>query len=443
MTNQKMKSRERSSSGSVVDESSGPPGDWSADGPPAEVVDRLAGLLPREELETALEGLAPEQITGPGGLLSQLAGRVIETALGAELTEHLGYPPGQAPPGGAPNARNGGTPKTVQTELGPVQIKTPRDRRGSFEPQLVGKRQTRLAGLDDRILGLYAGGMSVRDISRHLSELYGTEIGRDTISRVTDAVLEDIALWRTRPLAAVYPIVYFDCLMVRVREDRSVSSRACYLAIGQTVEGDREVLGLWWQESEGAKFWLAVLTDLHRRGVADVLIAGIDGLSGFPEAVEAVFPQAWVQSCIVHQIRSSLRYVTYTDRKKVAADLRAVYSALDADDAERALAAFDEKWGERYPMIAASWRARWQYLTPFLALPADLRRVVYTTNSIENLNRQIRKAIKTRGHFPDEQAATKLIYLAILKAETAWKRPYRWPNALRALKIHFGSRLPD
>jgi len=406
-------------------------------------VDRLAGLLPREELEAALEGLAPEQITGPGGLLTQLAGRVIETALGAELTEHLGYPPGQAPPGGAPNARNGGTPKTVQTELGPVQIKTPRDRKGSFEPQLVGKRQTRLAGLDDRILGLYAGGMSVRDISRHLSELYGTEIGRDTISRVTDAVLEDIALWRTRPLAAVYPIVYFDCLMVRVREDRSVSSRACYLAIGQTVEGDREVLGIWWQESEGAKFWLAVLTDLHRRGVADVLIACVDGLTGFPEAVEAVFPQAWVQSCIVHQIRSSLRYVTYTDRKKVAADLRAIYSALDADDAERALAAFDEKWGERYPMIAASWRARWQYLTPFLALPADLRRVVYTTNSIENLNRQIRKAIKTRGHFPDEQAATKLIYLAILKAETAWKRPYRWPNALRALKIHFGNRLPD
>ena len=432
MTNQKIKSRERSSSGSVVDESSG-----------AAVVDRLAGLLPREELETALEGLAPEQITGPGGLLTQLAGRVIETALGAELTEHLGYPPGQAPPGGAPNARNGGTPKTVQTELGPVQIKTPRDRKGSFEPQLVGKRQTRLAGLDDRILGLYAGGMSVRDISRHLSELYGTEIGRDTISRVTDAVLEDIALWRTRPLAAVYPIVYFDCLMVRVREDRSVSSRACYLAIGQTVEGDREVLGLWWQESEGAKFWLAVLTDLHRRGVADVLIACVDGLTGFPEAVEAVFPAAWVQSCIVHQIRSSLRYVTYTDRKKVAADLRAVYSALDADDAEHQLAAFDEKWGERYPMIAASWRARWQYLTPFLALPADLRRVVYTTNSIENLNRQIRKAIKTRGHFPDEQAATKLIYLAILKAETAWKRPYRWPNALRALKIHFGNRLPD
>jgi len=415
----------------------------AADGPPEEVLDGLAGLLPRERLEAALEGLAPEQITGPGGLLTQLAGRVIETALGAELTEHLGYPPGQAPPGGAPNSRNGSTPKTVQTELGPVQIKTPRDRRGDFDPKLVGKRQTRLAGLDDRILGLYAGGMTVRDIARHLSELYGTEIGRDTISRVTDAVLEDVAAWRTRPLAQVYPIVYFDCLMVRVREDRSVSSRACYLAIGQTVEGDREVLGIWWQETEGAKFWLAVLNDLHRRGVEDVLIACVDGLKGFPEAVEAVFPQAWVQSCVVHQIRASLRYVTSTDRKKVAADLRTVYSALDADHAEDQLAAFDEKWGARYPMIADAWRARWEYLTPFLALPADLRRVVYTTNSIENLNRQIRKSIKTRGHFPDEGAATKLIYLAIQRAQTAWKRPYRWPNALRALKIHFGDRLPD
>jgi putative transposase len=419
------------------------PGAGGAAGPPEAVVDRLAGLLPREELEAALDGLTSEQITGPGGLLTELAGRVIETALGAELTEHLGYPPGQAPPGGAPNARNGSTSKTVQTELGPVEIKTPRDRDSSFEPQLVRKRQTRLAGLDDRILGLYAGGMTVRDIASHLSELYGTEIGRDTVSRVTDAVLEDVALWRTRPLAGVYPIVYFDCLMVRVREDRSVSSRACYLAIGQTIEGDREVLGIWWQDSEGAKFWLAVLNDLHRRGVGDVLIACVDGLTGFPEAVEAVFPRAWVQSCIVHQIRSSLRYVTYTDRKKIAADLRTIYSALDAEDAERQLAAFDDKWGARYPMIADSWRSRWQYLTPFLALPADLRRVVYTTNSIENLNRQIRKAIKTRGHFPDEQAATKLIYLAILRAETAWKRPYRWPNALRALKIHFGDRLPD
>jgi putative transposase len=413
------------------------------DGPPEEVVDRLAGLLPAEELEEALKGLEPEQITGPGGLLTQLAGRVIETALGAELTEHLGYPPGRAPVGGAGNHRNGATKKTVQTELGAVDIKTPRDRAGTFEPQLVAKRQTRLAGLDDKILGLYAGGMSVRDIEVHLTDLYGVEIKRDTISRVTDAVLADVQAWRTRPLERVYPIAYFDCLMVKVREDRSVRTRACYLAIGVTVEGEREVLGIWWQETEGAKFWLAVLNDLHHRGIEDVLVCCVDGLTGFPEAIEAVFPQAWVQTCIVHQIRTSMRYVTYADRKRVAAELKPIYRAVNADAAQAALKAFDDKWGNKYPMIAASWRDRWEHIIPFLSLPADLRRAVYTTNSIENLNRQIRKTIKTRGHFPDEQAATKLIYLAILRAERKWLNAYNWTGALRGLKIHFGDRLPD
>jgi putative transposase len=413
------------------------------DGPPEEVVDRLAGLLPAEELEEALKGLEPEQITGPGGLLTQLAGRVIETALGAELTEHLGYPPGRAPVGGAGNHRNGATKKTVQTELGAVDIKTPRDRAGTFEPQLVAKRQTRLAGLDDKILGLYAGGMSVRDIEVHLTDLYGVEIKRDTISRVTDAVLADVQAWRTRPLERVYPIAYFDCLMVKVREDRSVRTRACYLAIGVTVEGEREVLGIWWQETEGAKFWLAVLNDLHHRGIEDVLVCCVDGLTGFPEAIEAVFPQAWVQTCIVHQIRTSMRYVTYADRKRVAAELKPIYRAVNADAAQAALKAFDDKWGNKYPMIAASWRDRWEHIIPFLSLPADLRRAVYTTNSIENLNRQIRKSIKTRGHFPDEQAATKLIYLAILRAERKWLNAYNWTGALRGLKIHFGDRLPD
>jgi putative transposase len=411
--------------------------------PPEEVVDRLAELLPAEALEDALEGLRPEEITGPGGLVTQLAGRVIETALGGELSEHLGYPPGQAPPGGAGNVRNGSTPKTLKTELGEVPIKTPRDRAGTFEPKLVKKRQTRLAGLDERILGLYAGGMSVRDIERHLTDLYGVEIKRDTISRVTDAVMEDVEAWRTRPLEAVYPIVYFDALMVKVREDRSVRTRACYLAIGVTVEGEREPLGIWWRETEGARFWLAVLNDLHQRGVKDVLIACVDGLEGFPEAIEAVFPQAWVQTCIVHQIRNSMRYVAYRDRRQVARDLKPIYRAVNEGAALEALEAFDRVWSERYPMIADSWRARWEYITPFMALPADLRRAVYTTNSIENLNRQIRKSIKTRGHFPDEQAATKLIYLAIQRAETKWRTAYNWTNALRALKIHFGDRLPD
>ena len=428
MTTQKMKSERRAG---------------RAEGPSEEVVDRLAGLLPREALEDALAGLEPEEITGPGGLLGQLAGRVIETALGAELSEHLGYPPGQAPPGGAGNVRNGSTAKTLQTELGPVAIGTPRDRAGSFEPRLVAKRQTRLAGLDDRVLDLYAGGMTVRDIESHLRGLYGVGVGRDTISRVTDAVLDDVVAWRTRPLETVYPIVYFDAMMVKVREDRSVRSRACYLAVGVTVDGDREALGIWWQDTEGAKFWLAVLNDLHRRGVKDVLIACVDGLTGFPEAIEAVFPAAWVQTCIVHQIRSSLRYVNYRDRRKLAADLRPVYCAANADDALAELERFEETWGARYPMIAQSWRERWTYIIPFLALPEDLRRVVYTTNTIEAMHRQIRKAIKTRGSFPDEQAATKLIYLAIERAETKWRSARSWTSALAALKIHFGDRIPD
>ena len=428
MTTQKMKSDRRAG---------------RAEGPSEEVVDRLAGLLPREALEDALAGLEPEEITGPGGLVGQLAGRVIETALGAELSEHLGYPPGQAPPGGAGNVRNGSTAKTLQTELGPVAIGTPRDRAGSFEPRLVAKRQTRLAGLDDRVLDLYAGGMTVRDIESHLRGLYGVGVGRDTISRVTDAVLDDVVAWRTRPLETVYPIVYFVAMMVKVREDRSVRTRACYLAIGVTVDGEREVLGIWWQETEGAKFWLAVLNDLHHRGVGDVLVACVDGLTGFPEAIEAVFPQAWVQTCIVHQIRSSMRYVAYQDRKKVARDLKPVYRAINAEDAAQALENFDLLWGEKYPMIADAWRTRWPYIIPFMALPADLRRAVYTTNSIENLNRQIRKAIKTRGHFPDEQAATKLIYLAIIRSERKWLKAYNWTGALRGLKIHFGDRLPD
>src|SRR4051794_14507038 len=284
--------------------------------PPREVFDRLAGLLPEGALDDAVRGLSPEELSGPGGLLSQLAGRVVEAALDAEMTEHLGHPPGGVAQGA--NVRNGSTSKTLQTDLGPVEIKTPRDRQASFEPKLVAKRQTRLAGLDDKILGLYAGGMTVRDISHHLSELYGTEIGRDTISRITDAVLEDVEAWRTRPLESVYPIVYFDALRVKVREDRSVKNLACYLALGVDCDGEREVLGIWWQETEGAKFWLAVLNDLQRRGVSDVLIACVDGLKGFPEAIEAVFPQTWVQTCIVHLIRASLRYVNYRSRRSPA-----------------------------------------------------------------------------------------------------------------------------
>jgi putative transposase len=411
-----------------------------AQSPTDAAVERLAELLPPDALEDALKGLEPDEITGPGGLLSQLAGRVIETALGAELTEHLGHPPGGVAQ--SANVRNGAGRKTVGTDLGPVEIKTPRDREGSFQPRLVAKRQTRLAGLDDKILGLYAGGMTVRDIAAHLRELYGVDIGRDTISRVTDAVLDDVIAWRTRPLEAVYPIVYFDAMFVKVREDRSVRSRACYLALGVTCDGEREVLGLWWQETEGAKFWLAVLNDLRRRGVQDVLIACVDGLKGFPEAIEATFPQAWVQTCIVHLIRASLRYVNYRDQRKVAAALRPIYTAPNAETALSELERFDAEWGQRYPATVNAWRTSWEHVTPFLALPDELRRAVYTTNTIEGLHRQIRKAIKTRGHFPDEQAATKLIYLAIVKADAKWRRNRTWTAPRAALKIHFGDRFP-
>ncbi len=407
---------------------------------PQEIVDRLAGLLPEDALDEAVKGLRPEDVSGPGGLLSMLAGRVIEAALQAEMTEHVGHPPGGEPAG--TNRRNGSTPKTLSTDLGPVGIRTPRDREGSFEPKIVAKRQTRMAGLDDKILSLYAGGMSVRDISSHLSEIYGTEIGRDSISRITDAVLEDVVAWRSRPLDRVYPIVYFDAMFVKVREDRSVKNRACYLALGVNCDGDREVLGIWWQEIEGAKFWLAVLNDLKRRGVDDVLISCVDGLTGFPEAIEATFPLAWVQTCIVHLIRASLRYVNYKDRRVVAAALRPIYTAANAEDALAELDRFDAEWGARYPPTVQAWRSSWEHVTPFLSLPGDLRRAVYTTNTIEAMHRQIRKAIKTRGHFPDEQAATKLIYLAIHRAEAKWQRNRAWTSARAALKIHFGDRFP-
>jgi transposase-like protein len=407
---------------------------------PEAVVDRLAGRLPEEALEDALRGLEPDEITGAGGLLSKLAGRVIETALGAELTDHLGHPPGGMPQG--PNVRNGSTSKTVATDLGPVKIRTPRDRDGTFEPKLVGKRQTRLAGLDEKILGLSAGGMTVRDIAAHLADLYGIEIGRDTISNVTDAVLADVEAWRTRPLDEVYPIVYFDALRVKVREDRSVRNLACYLALGVTCDGEREVLGIWWQETEGAKFWLAVLNDLRRRGVQDVLISCVDDLKGFPEAIEATFPQAWIQTCVVHLIRASLRYVNYRDLKKVASALRPIYNAANADQAAVELERFDSQWGQRYPATVRAWRDAWDHMVPFLELPEELRRAVYTTNTIEGLHRLIRKAIKTRGHFPDQQAATKLIYLAIIKADAKWQRSRTWRAPRAVLKIHFGDRYP-
>src|SRR4051794_13858498 len=345
--------------------------------PPPEVADRLAGLLPEGRWLTR---------PGPEARRALGAGRAALPARRAGRRGRLGGRVDRASrsSAGRPAA---GTERPQRRDLEdgadrswPVEIKTPRDRHGSFAPQLVAKRQTRLAGLDDKVLGLYAGGMTVRDISAHLSELYGTEIGRDTISRITDAVLEDVAAWRTRPLEPVYPIVYFDAMVVKVREDRSVQNRACYLALGVTCDGEREVLGIWWQETEGAKFWLAVLNDLRRRGVHDVLISCVDGLKGFPEAIEATFPHAWVQTCIVHLIRASLRYVNYRDLKKVTSALRPIYTAANADQALLELERFDADWGARYPATVRAWREAWEQVIPFLALPEELRRAVYTTD---------------------------------------------------------------
>jgi putative transposase len=407
------------------------------------------GLAERPELSDELidELLAgartAEEIAGPDGLLGQLTRRLLERALAAEITEHLGYPAGQAPPGGAGNARNGRPAKTVLTEHGPVRVRAPRDRQGTFEPQIVAKRQSRFVGFDEKVIALYGRGLSVREIQGHLADIYATEVSPDLISRVTDAVIADAKSWQSRPLEAVYAIVYLDALVVKIRDGHTVRNHACYLAIGVNLDGEREVLGLWIQRTEGAKFWLAVLTELKQRGVADVLICCVDGLTGFPEAIEAVFPQTWVQTCLVHQVRASLRFVPYKDRKKVAADLRRIYTAIDREHAESELERFAETWDERYPMISASWIERWEHIVPFLAFPADVRRAVYTTNTIEALNRQIRKIIKTRGHFPTEDAARKLIYLAVTNAERKWRHAYNWNAAMAAFKIHFADRIPD
>jgi putative transposase len=374
--------------------------------------------------------------------LQTLTKRLIERALDAELTDHLGYERGQAPPGGAGNVRNGRTQKTLHTQHGSVRIEAPRDRAGSFEPQIVPKHERRFDGFDERIVAMYARGMSVRDIQAHLEEIYGVEVGHDLISRVTDSVLDDVRAWQARPLEPVYPVLYLDALVVKVRDGGSVERKACYVVMGVDPDGERDVLGLWFGAEEGAKFWLQVLSELKQRGVEDVLIACVDGLKGFPEAIEAVFPRTWVQTCIVHLIRHSLRFVPDKHRKPVARDLRPIYTAVNADAAQQALEAFERSWGQRYPMIGQSWRAAWEQVIPFLAFPPDVRRIVYTTNTIEALHRQVRKTIKTRGHFPTEDAARKLIYLSIINAQRSWRKAYNWNAALIAFKIHFGDRLP-
>ena len=400
--------------------------------------------LSDEVIDELLAGASTEEeIAGPGGLLAQLSKRLIERALEVELTDHLGYEPHQEPPGGTGNTRNGSTPKTLITDQGPVPIDTPRDRDGSFEPKIVRKRQRRFVGFDEKILALYSRGLSTRDIEAHLAEIYGVTVGRDLISKVTDAVMDDVRAWAQRPLEDVYPVIFLDAMVLKIREGGSVQRRACYLALGITVEGERDVLGMWFEEAEGAKFWMQVLAERKQRGVQGILICCVDGLKGFPEAIEAIFPKTVVQTCVVHLIRHSLKYVPRREREQVARDLKPIYNAVDADAAAQELERFDEKWGQRFPVITQAWLNAWEFVIPFLAFPPEVRRVIYTTNAIEALNRQLRKAIKTKGHFPNEEAARKLIYLAITNAVPAWTRTRNWTTALLASKIHFRDRLPE
>jgi putative transposase len=411
---------------------------------PDPLADRVKELLPNELVDQLMAGARTgEELAGQGGLLAQLTKRMVERAMEVELTDHLGYEPHTEPPGGAGNTRNGSTPKRLITDQGEVQINTPRDRDGSFEPRIVRKRQRRFDGFDDKILALYARGMSTRDISAHLQEIYGVEVGRDLISKVTDAVMEDARAWQARPLDDVYPVVFLDALVLKIRDGGSVQRKACYLALAINLDGDREVLGLWFQDTEGAKFWMQVLSELKQRGVQDILIACVDGLKGFPEAIEAVFPATTVQTCIVHLIRASLRYVPRRQFDAVTKDLKPIYTAINPDQAMIALEQFEAKWDDTIPIIGRMWRESWQHVIPFMAFEPEVRRVIYTTNAIEALNRQLRKAIKTKGSFPTEESAIKLIYLAIHNAVPQWTRTRGWTKAMLAFKIQFGDRLPD
>jgi putative transposase len=390
----------------------------------------------------------PEDIIGENGLLKQLTKALLERAMQAEMTEHLGYEKHDSVGNNSGNSRNGATTKTLKGDFGEMPLETPRDRNGSYEPKIISKGQTRFTGFDDKIISMYARGMSAREIQGHLEEIYKVEVSPTLISNVTEAVMEEVKNWQSRPLDAVYPILYLDALVVKIRETGQVRNKAIYVAIGVNMQGNKEVLGLWAgaggnNNSEGAKFWLQVITELKNRGVSDVFIACIDGLKGFPEAIETVFPQAQVQLCIVHQVRGSLNYVSWKQRKEVAADLKPVYQASTVEEAEQRLDEFGAKWDGTYPTISQMWRRNWEHLTPFFAYPADIRKVIYTTNAVESLNMSLRKVIKTRGSFPNQEAAFKLLYLALEHIARKWTKPVQnWKAALQRFAIMFGDRVP-
>lgn len=385
----------------------------------------------------------PEDIIGENGLLKQLTKAVLERVMKAEMTNHLGYLKSDPVGYNSGNSRNGVTTKTLKGEFGELLLETPRDRNGSFEPMMISKGQTRFTGFDDKIISLYARGMSTRDIQGHLQDMYKVEVSPALISNVTEEVMEEVKTWQNRPLNSVYPIMYLDAIVVKIRENGHIRNKAIYVAIGITMQGNKEVLGLWAGNAEGAKFWLQVLTEIKNRGVCDVFIFCVDGLKGFPDAIATVFPEAQVQLCIVHQIRGSLNYVSWKQRKEVAQDLKPIYQASTVEEAGQRLDDFATKWDGQYPTISQMWRRNWDGLTPFFAYPADIRKAIYTTNAVESLNMSLRKVTKTRGSFPTTESAMKLLYLALENIAKKWTMPIpNWKAALQRFAILLGDRVP-
>ena len=387
--------------------------------------------------------LTPEQITGKNGLISQMTKRMIEAAMNAEMTDHLGYDKGEKKPDKPENSRNGKSKKSIQTGNGEVTIEVPRDRNAEFEPQIVKKHQRRFDFFDDKIISLYAVGMTTRDIQWHLKDIYGVDVSPELISTVTNEIMKDVLEWQSRPLEPIYPIVYFDAIVVKGRMDGKVTNRSVYLAIGVNLRGKKEVLGLWIAETEGAKFWLQVVNGIKNRGVEDIFIACMDGLKGFPDAVNTVFPQTRIQLCIVHMIRNSVKYVSWKDRKDICSDLKPIYSAPSESAGREALELFAEKWDKRYPMISKSWRSNWENLNEFFAYPNEIRRAIYTTNAIESLNSSLRKVTQKRSAFPTDESIFKVLYLALTRAEKRWTMPIKdWGAAMNQFAVFFGERVP-
>ena len=399
--------------------------------------------LPADLLDALLADYhTPEDLIGQHGLLKQLTKALVERALHAEMTEHLGHSKNALVANDSGNTRNGTSRKTLKGEFGALPIDVPRDRQGSFEPQLIGKHQTRWPGFDSKILSLYARGMTVREIQGHLEEMYGAEISPTLISTVTDAVIEEVKAWQSRPLDALYPIVYLDCIHVKVRDSGTVRVKAVYLVLGINLLGEKELLGIWIAQTEGAKFWLQVVTELKNRGVNDIFIACVDGLKGFPEAIETVYPHTDVQLCIVHMVRNSLKFVSWKQRKEVAADLKAIYSSTTAEAAEQRLTEFEHKWDSSLAPIGLSWRRNWERIIPFFSYPPEIRKVIYTTNAIESINMSLRKITKNRGSFPSDDSLAKLFYLALQNISRKWTMPIRdWKAALTRFSIQFGDRM--